>query len=456
MHGLNAQQQLALDAAVSGNNLFITGGAGAGKTRLVHAIKQRLGTGCIVAAPTGIAALNAGGQTVHSLFKNNAAALVHARTLLIDEASMVSADLVTKLYATAKKARRCAAPWGGLQVILVGDLMQLPPVIASPAHRALIAQRYGGNGYFFGSNVFKGFKLVELTEAHRQTDSRLVRALNEIRVGRAKPESLALFDTRLSARPANTPTIVVTNKRAKEINDSELAKLDGTLCCSNALITGSFADTEWPTDAALFFKIGARVMMLRNAADGIFVNGDVGTVQSYTDSVVRVALDRGSIVEVAATTWSITEARLETNANGARLVEVEVGTFEQFPLRLAYAFTIHKSQGLTLDRAHIDLEAGTFTHGQAYVALSRVRTIEGLTLERPLRASDFVVDPTALDYRRHFVPLGVVAEHVRGCSAYNHTGRPWLGDTQLPYCPLASNGCPRVVAATTGGVDACA
>lgn len=449
---LNAEQQRAYDAALAGYNLFVTGGAGTGKSVLVRALKQRLGNSCLVAAPTGLAALNIDGVTVHSLFKNGAAALKEIRTLVLDEASMIAPDMISRLVGTAKRVRECDAPWGGLQVILVGDLTQIPPIIRD-GHQQVIDAKYGGLPFFFASRVFGSFRLAELTQVMRQADPILCEALKELRHGRLTPTVTAVFDQCVAPRPDGVLAIVVSNKRAGEINAAELMKLEGEAIRYEAEIDGNFEERAFPADAILTLKLGARVVLLRNG-DG-YVNGDTGEVVELDGDGASVRLDRGPVVDLSRVDWTIKEprARKHVDANGdeqARVVEVPVGTFSQLPLRLGWSLSIHKAQGMSLDRVHVDLGNGTFCHGQAYVALSRCRSLNGLTLERPLRAPDIIFDERALEYTSVFTPLGTIKDQVRGCSAYNHTGRPFCGDAQLPACPLSRSGCPRVAAVAAG------
>ncbi len=398
---LNAEQQRAYDAALSGFNMFITGGAGTGKSVLVRTINSRLGSSCLVAAPTGLAALNVDGCTIHSLFKSGAAALKEIRTLILDEASMIPPDLISRLVGTAKRVRECDAPWGGLQVILVGDLAQIPPVIRG-AHAHTIESKYGGVPYFFASRVFSSFRLVELPQIMRQADPILCEALRELRFGRLTANTNSIFDGCVAPRPEGALALVVTNKRAREVNAAELARLTTPVASFVADIDGDVDERAYPTDATLMLKAGARVVILRNG--DAFVNGDTGLITAIKSTTVMVRLDRGGhAVEIGRAEWNIKEPIVETYRDDdgqqrTRVVEQPVGTFRQLPLRLGWALSIHKAQGMSLDRAHVDLGGGTFAHGQAYVALSRVRSLDGLTLERALRPSDFIFDHTALGY----------------------------------------------------------
>lgn len=449
---LNAEQRRAYDAALAGYNLFVTGGAGTGKSVLVRAIKQRLGSSCLVAAPTGLAALNVDGVTIHSLFKNGAAALKEIRTLILDEASMIPPDMVSRLVGTAKRVRECDAPWGGLQVIVVGDLAQIPPVIRD-GHKHTIDTKYGGLPFFFASRVFGSFRLVELAQIMRQSDPILCEALKELRFGRLTPNAQAVFDHCVASRPDGVLAIVVTNKRASEINAHELAKLDSDVMHYPAAIDGEVDERALPADATLALKAGARVVFLKNG-DG-YVNGDTGAVTALDECGATVRLDRGPEIDVGRSDWTIKEPRVQTYVDDdgheqTIVVEVPVGTFSQLPLRLGWALSIHKAQGMSLDRAHVDLGGGTFCHGQAYVALSRCRSLNGLTLERPLRPSDFIFDQRAFGYTSIFASLGRIEDQARGCSAYNRTGRPFRGDERLSACPLSRAGCPRLAAVTAG------
>ena len=369
---------------------------------------------------------------------------------------MIPPDMISRLAGTAKRVRECDAPFGGLQVILVGDLAQIPPVIRG-AHAHTIKQKYGGVPFFFASRVFGSFRLAELTQIMRQADPILCEALKEVRYGRLAANTAAIFDRCVAPRPDGALALVVTNKRANEINAAELGRLSMPAAYFEAEIDGDVDERAYPTEASLVLKVGARVVVLRNGND--YVNGDTGRVASIDADAVRVELDRGHSVEVGRVDWHIKEPVVETyrdddGVERTRVIEQPVGTFRQLPLRLAWALSIHKAQGMSLDRAHIDFGDGTFCHGQSYVALSRVRSLDGLTLERPLRASDFIFDHAALGYESVFMPLARIEDQVRGCSAYNRTGRPYRGDAHLAACPLSKNGCPRLLAVAVGAQHA--
>ena len=311
----------------------------------------------------------------------------------------------------------------------------------------MIERNYGGNPFFFASKVFRSFRLVELHQIMRQSDPILCEALKQLRFGKLTAGVHAIFDRCVAPRPDGVLALVVTNQRASTINREELAKVGSEFVTFAAKIDGDVDERAHPTDAALELKVGARVVILRNGND--YVNGDTGKVVEIGERDVRVQLDRGHAVNVEPVEWQIREPVAEKGLDDdgnecTRVVENVVGTFKQLPVRLGWALSIHKAQGMSLERAHIDLGNGTFCHGQAYVALSRVRSLDGLTLERYLRPSDFIFDPKALGYMTVFQRLGHIEQQVRGCSFYNRTGRPFRGDERLSCCPLSKSGCPRI------------
>jgi len=407
---LSAEQRAVVEyGAAGGAHIFLTGRAGTGKTTVTRAILERLGPKAAVLAPTGVAAMNAGGQTLHSFFRlpprlimpgdvrrlRNARAVKALSTLVIDEISMVRSDMMQAVDAALRLNRDSREPFGGVRMILVGDLAQLPP-IAQGEEGAFLEETYGGP-FFFHAPAFRnaGFTMIELHEVHRQGDPEFVEILNAVREGALDRELTDRLNTRVSGRNglAASETHVVltpTNQAASSINQARLDALTGEPRGFAGKVEGEFDPRLFPTDDPLILKTGARVMMIRNDPAGRFVNGSIGEVAGFSDGAVIVHVN-GETVRVEPVTWE--RIRYAADAGGEKLKRETVGSYAQYPLRLAWAMTIHKAQGLTLDRVFLDISRRLFAHGQAYVALSRARTLEGLELSAPLRPTDIITDP---------------------------------------------------------------
>jgi ATP-dependent exoDNAse (exonuclease V) alpha subunit len=415
----------ALDFVASGEgHLFITGRAGTGKSTLLRALRDRIEEELAVLAPTGLAAVNVGGQTIHSFFgfpprlirpedirrSRNGAVMRRLKLLVIDEVSMVRSDLMWAIDQALRVNRgRVREPFGGLRLIMFGDLHQLPPVVQEPEVAAHLEATFGGP-FFFSVPALReaaGSSLLELSHVFRQSDAALLEVLNRVRDGEADESDLELLNSRVA--PARTLAegeryviLTPTNAAAQRINLAYLGALPGAGRTYEAGITGDFSDNVHPTDRALTLKPGAKVILIRNDADRRWVNGTVARISRLDDK--RVWIDVGGKEhEVEPASW---EARRYAYDKAAeKIVGTVAGTFKQFPLRLAWALTIHKAQGLTLDHVYIDLGRGTFAHGQAYVALSRCRSLDGLALARPLKPGDILFDRAAMGYRDLFHPL---------------------------------------------------
>ena len=293
---------------------------------------------------------------------------------------------------------------------MFGDLHQLPPVIDEGEVAAHLETEHGGPFFFDVGALREGYgtALIELSQVFRQKDEALIAVLNKVRDGDAGEDDLTVLNERV--HPIRTLSegepyviLVPTNAAARRINAAYLEALPGPAQAYEAGVTGEFSESAQPTDATLVLKPGAKVMMLRNDTDRRWVNGTIARISRLEPDKVWVDVD-GEEHEVERVSWE--NRRYAFDKDLETIVESVAGTFKQFPLRLAWALTIHKSQGLTLDRVYIDLGRGTFAHGQAYVALSRCRTLEGLALARPLRPSDILFDPAVMGYRRLFEPLG--------------------------------------------------
>jgi ATP-dependent DNA helicase PIF1 len=362
-------------------HLFVTGRAGTGKSTLLRCLKDMLAAEMVVVAPTGLAAVNVGGQTIHSFFglpprlvrpddirrSRNGRLMRRLKFLVIDEVSMVRSDLMWAIDQSLRVNRgRPREPFGGVRLAL-----------------------------------------FELGHVFRQRDEALLSVLNLVREGEADEDDLALLNERV--HPIRTlsdgePYVILTptNAAAGRINKAYLDALPGAGHEYQAGVTGEFSGTAHPTEATLLLKPGAKVMLLRNDPDKRWVNGSIARIARLEDKRVWVEID-GDEHEVEQVSWE--SRRYAYDKAEEKIVETVAGTFRQFPLRLAWALTIHKSQGLTLDKVYIDLGRGTFAHGQAYVALSRCRSLEGLALARQLRPSDILFDRAAMGYRQMFDSL---------------------------------------------------
>jgi len=425
--GLKATSEYdaAIDHLLTGEgHLFVTGRAGTGKSTLLRALGEMIPEPMAIVAPTGLAAVNVGGQTIHSFFglpprlvgpddirrSRNGSVMRKLKFLVIDEVSMVRSDLMWAIDQSLRVNRgRPREPFGGLRLVMFGDLHQLPPVVQENEVADHLETRHGGPFFFSVAALGEGAgtSRLELTEVFRQREGALLDVLNRIRDGDVGEEELTALNERVS--PIRTlgegdPFVILTptNAAANRINAAFLSALPGELKSYSATVTGEFGQTAQPTEPELALKPGAKVMMLRNDADRRWVNGSIARVKRLGESSVHVEID-GREYEIEPVAWESRRYAYDTAAE--KIVETVAGTFRQLPLRLAWALTIHKSQGLTLDKVYIDLGRGTFAHGQAYVALSRCRTLEGLSLARPLRPQDIMFDRAVLGYRDVFPSL---------------------------------------------------
>jgi ATP-dependent exoDNAse (exonuclease V) alpha subunit len=406
-------------------NLFVTGRAGTGKSTLLRAIRDMVAEEMVVVAPTGLAAVNVGGQTIHSFFglpprlirpddirrSRNGRLMRRLKFLVIDEVSMVRSDLMWAIDQSLRVNRgRPREAFGGVRLALFGDLHQLPPVV-NEAEVAEHLESVHGGPFFFSIAALRegaGTHLIELAQVFRQKDEALLGVLNKIREGEADADDLALLNARVHqirtlAEGEDYVILTPTNAAANRINMAYLDRLPGAPRPYPAATTGEFSQSAQPTEQTLMLKPGAKVMLLRNDPDRRWVNGTIARISRLEEKRVWVEIG-GDEHEVEQASWE--SRRYAYDKAAEKIVETVAGTFTQFPLRLAWALTIHKSQGLTLDKVYIDLGRGTFAHGQAYVALSRCRSLEGLALARPLKPSDILFDPEAMGYRRSFEPLG--------------------------------------------------
>ena len=422
----NPELRLARDIVLlTGRSLFLTGKAGTGKTTFLRSLKDSIPKQMVVAAPTGVAAVNAGGVTLHSLFqlpfgplasldgsrapfrfsREKSALLRGMDLLVVDEISMVRADLLDAVDSVLRRFRDRRKPFGGVQLLLIGDLQQLPPV-AKESEWNLLKDQYP-SPYFFDSRALRetDYAAIELSRVYRQQEGHFLDILNQIRENRLSPGALAALNRR--HRPGFSPddrdgyvVLCTHNAQAQRINDSKLRSLDPPPVRFSAQIDGLFPESAFPVDPGVELKVGAQVMFLKNDPSPAkrFHNGKIGRVVEILANSVRVRCpDDPSDVLAEPMQWQNVE--FVPDPSTGQIAENVVGTFRQIPLKLAWAITIHKSQGLTFDRAVVDASS-TFAHGQLYVALSRCRTLEGLVLGSPLSPRNVLVDETVSAFSR--------------------------------------------------------
>lgn len=388
MSELTPSQEQAIKLLDFGLNVFLTGKAGTGKSYLVDQfVKKHPEKKIIKCAPTGVAALNICGATIHRTFGVPVRLLGHndnctspeklevlekADVILIDEISMCRIDVFEYVMRTLKKV---FSKSGSKQIVLVGDFYQLPPVLNEDREGEAFHKLYGDRLYAFESLMWNGgnFLTVELTEVIRQNEERLLSSLSNIREG---IPDFSIFH-RSDYADDNAVSLCPTNNKAKQINNDHLKQL-ANLTTFRATITGNIADEDMATDKDLTLAKGARIIMLVNDSEGRWVNGSLGTITSLDEQYVTVRIDNNGEYQVEPYTWSIKEYELEEDpkTHDKHIVEKEIGTFTQFPMKLAWAITIHKSQGQTYDK--VNIFNGFFAKGQMYVALSRCKTLDGI------------------------------------------------------------------------------
>jgi ATP-dependent DNA helicase PIF1 len=414
---INAQLQAAFDAVAAGRPIvFVTGGAGTGKSTFIRELRARFPEKqSVVLAPTGVAALNAGGQTIHSFCrlplrpvlpedvrKAKEPDVIEALDLvLIDEISMVRADMLDGIDAFLRLNRKSDLPFGGVQMVLVGDLFQLPPVVTA-RDADVIAERYP-SPHFFSARCLQGLKFfpVELEIVYRQRDATFAELLARIRDGAGAAEAVRRLNETCVGRTLRGQHLILapTRQAAAAENQARLDALPGKPRTYTAGREGSFetaADDRLPAPAQLILKRGAQVMFVRNDPERRWVNGTLAVVMSLGDDRIGVRLEDGTTHEVEPVEWQDIAYALDEKTK--KIVEEVAGTYVQFPLMPAWAVTIHKAQGLTLANVVVDLDRGAFAEGQVYVALSRCQTIEGLSLRRPVRTLEVRCSQAAREF----------------------------------------------------------
>jgi len=394
-------------------SIFITGKAGCGKSMLLKYFVSETKKSVAVLAFTGLAAINVEGETIHSFFKfplgflditrikpkpSLAIILKHVDIIVIDEISMVRADILDGIDKSLRINLNNNEPFGGKQMVFIGDLYQLPPIIGSAEKE--VYNMYYDTPYFFSADVFKEYKMpyVNLSKIHRQKDINFINILNSVRESKNLESTLPLLNKRVGMDLekmiiGDTVSITTTNAKCKEINNYFINKLKTKLFKYSASFEGKFGFKEFPTEEILELKVGSKVMFIKNDSETkLYVNGDVGIIDQLYDTGI-IILKGDDKIFVKKATWEKYEYNIDINEEGKKVIKKSVvGKFTQFPVRLAWSTTIHKSQGQSYDNVFVDFHNGTFTSGQAYVALSRCRSLEGLTMKRPMREDDVKLD----------------------------------------------------------------
>lgn len=390
------------------SNMFITGKAGSGKSTLLEYFRQNTKKNYVILAPTGITAIKAKGKTIHSFFKFKPRFISKADVrplrdreifksldiLLIDEASMVRADIFDAINDSLQKNRSNKKLFGGVQVILFGDLLQLSPVVSSNDQQVM-EEFYPEGPYFFNSNSFdkKDFEMHELSKIFRQTNETFINLLNKIRIAKINDKDLELINSRVQDRDFEVKEgiIILSPRNAKvdEINQSKLSAIDSKLFEFDAEIKGSFKESEYPVEKKIKLKVGAQVMITKNDTNQPqrWVNGTLAIIHEITSDKIKVNIN-GEIFDLSKARWEKYDYQFRNGTISPKIV----ATYVQYPLKLAWAATIHKCQGQTFDQVAIDLDSGSFTHGQTYVALSRATSLESIYLMQEITFADFIFD----------------------------------------------------------------
>ena len=401
----NKQQVMAFELIANTNSsFFLTGRAGTGKTTFLRNVQKMVDKQFITLAPTGVAAILAGGDTIHSFFglpmdvctpgtmgkmsEARILTLIHTDTIIIDEVSMVRCDIIDAIDYTMRKTLRSSLPFGGKQVIFVGDMFQLPPVLKQGAEHDLMRDLYHTDDcFFYKADVIKRMRMVkiEFQKVYRQEDEAFLKILESVRLNKTTPETLMHLNERV-CQPTKEDGAVITlaslNRTADDINQKRLGEIEAEEYTYEGTVTGKFEEKRFPVDLTLKLKVGAQVMFTRNDSHKRWVNGTIGKVTKLSKDEIKVTVEGGETYVVPNCSWE--SYSYEYDKDERKMKKELMGTFTQYPLRLAWAITVHKSQGMTFDKLYLDLSRGMFAAGQLYVALSRVRSLGGLFLSRPI------------------------------------------------------------------------
>ena len=401
------------------DHFYITGKAGSGKSTLLAYFRSVTQKNTAVLAPTGVAAIRVKGQTIHSFFGfppkviqtrhikkvRQIELLQNLETLIIDEISMVRADVFDAIdYSLRVHRKKLTQPFGGVQVIVFGDLFQLPPVV-NMDESSLLERIYPNGQFFFHSNIFQDahFKTLELQSIYRQTDDHFIYLLNAVRDGSITNSQIDnLNDSLVDNFEMDEGKIILTttNARASGINQNYLKQLSSEEFSYRAQATGQFYKELFPTDEVLKLKKGAQVIMIKNDPEKRWVNGSIGTIHDIAEKKIKVKINH-KIYEVKKEKWDRIQYSYDDDQQ--EVLENVTGSFKQYPMRLAWAITIHKSQGQTFEKVIIDMSQGSFAPGQLYVALSRCISLEGIELLRPLKKSDVIVNKQLIGFQDRLI-----------------------------------------------------
>lgn len=416
----NQQWKLAYELISNTNSsFFLTGRAGTGKTTFLRNVQQTVNKQFVVLAPTGVAAILAGGDTIHSFFglpmgicqpdtcgkmsETNIQALLHADTIIIDEVSMVRCDIVDAIDYTMRKFLRNTMPFGGKQIVFVGDMFQLPPVVKYGMENNMLRNIYHTNDFFFyKANAIRRMRIVkiEFQQVYRQdSDSTFLQILENVRMNKVTPEDIMRLNKRV-IKPTDKDGMVITiaavNKTADKINKQRLAEIKSEEYVYKGCISGRFEDKRLPVAMELHLKVGAQVMFARNDQQKRWANGTLAVVTKLLNDEIHVQLENGDTYVVPCCSWD--SYTYEFDKDTRKLKKQTTGTFTQYPLKLAWAITVHKSQGMTFDKMSLDLSHHFFVTGQLYVALSRVRSLDGLFLSKDVMPQDAHTNREIINY----------------------------------------------------------